>query len=221
MAESYWEFYRALVKRLMPVLKKGDGYSEEEIARAEARIGCRLPNLLREFYLLAGKREDINAVFERLLTPDEMERHGDVLAFYDENQSVCFWGVDIHDPRVEDPKVLRADNVSALIWEEDLPRLSEFLTAMLFLQAVNGGMRYCGVGAASSDKIAQAEGAWEAFHIGGVWKDRVLVRDGQALFISGDGVHPEVYAGARSLRKFLDLTRQFGAEWGYCTLDDE
>jgi hypothetical protein len=213
--------YRRLVRRLLRPLGKLDGCSEKRISEAEQRLGLRLPRLLREFYLLTGEREDINTIFNRLLPPESLRVSSDVLVFYEENQNTCLWGVDVHHLSLEDPAVLREDSAASPTWEPDFNRLSQFLTAMLFLQAVNGGMRYVGVGSAISAYIAQAAPDWETIHLGGSWNNSVLMRDGQVLYVFGEGLAPEVFGGARTKRKFLALERAFHISWDYCTLDDE
>lgn len=184
-------------------------------------MGWQLPRLLREFYLITGEREDINGAFNRLLPPESLEVSGNVLVFYEENQGVCLWGVDVRDRDNEDPAVLREDSTETPTWEPDFDHLSEFFTAMLFLQAVNGGMRHGGVGSAASANTAQASTQWETINIGGSWNDRVLMRDGQVLYIFGKEPAPEVFGGAKTKQKFLDLERTFDVSWDYCTLDDE
>src|SRR5262245_7004150 len=66
-------------------LRPGDGYSEEELAAAELRLGCRLPMALREWYALAGKRDDVWSRGDRLLPLHQLGRAstGDLLIRYD------------------------------------------------------------------------------------------------------------------------------------------
>ena len=157
MNEAFWSDYRRLVARLMPPLAPGDGVPESEIAAAEARLGMNLPTLLQEFYALAGKREDINHSFEHLVSVEELELEGGMLVFYEENQDVTFWAVK-SDDTAADPAVFRAFNEENLDWEPDSELLSEFLVAMLVLQAVNGGMAYSGIGDANPERVTNASG---------------------------------------------------------------
>lgn len=218
---DFWEAYRLLVGQLLRSIEKSDGYSEERISEAERRLGWQLPHLLRDFYLITGQREDINGVHNRLLAPEGLRLSGDVLVFYEENQGVCLWGVDVHDEGDEDPAVLREDSDEAPTWEPDFDHLSQFFTAMLFMQAVNGGMRYGGIGSAVSANIANPPRGWESVNLGGSWNNRVLMQDGQVFYIFGNEPAPEVFGGAQTKRKFLALEKTFGVSWDYCTLDDE
>jgi hypothetical protein len=178
--ETFWTEYRALVSRLMPSLKKSDGAAEEDVVAAEQRLGLRLPRLLREFYLLTDERDDINGVHNRLYPLDALVVEGDVLVFYEEDQGVCLWGVRLRD---DDPAFLcRNDGVGAE-WDPDFDCLSQFLVPMLYLQPVNGGRRYCGVGMANGIALAAVLPNWTAYSTGGSWKNFVLVAYGQLLYL--------------------------------------
>ena len=213
--------YRVLVGRLLRPIGKSDGYSERKVSDAERRLGWQLPRLLREFYLITGEREDINGIHNRLLAPEDLRVSGDVLVFYEENQGVCLWGIDVHDPSDEDPAVLREDSAEVPAWEPDFDHLSQFLMAMLFMQAVSGGMRYHGVGSAASASVAHPPSGWETVNLGGGWNNRVLMQNGQVLYIFGNEPAPEVFGSAQSKRKLLALEKTFGVHRDYCTLDDE
>ena len=220
-AENFWEVYRVLVKRLLRPLGKSDGYPEKRVSDAERRLGRQLPHLLREFYLITGERKDINGVHNRLLAPEDLRLSGDVLVFYEENQGVCLWGVDVRNEGDEDPAVFREDSDESPTWDSDFDYLSQFLIAMLFMQAVNGGMRHGGIGSATNGNTAQAPPDWEAINLGGSWNNRVLMQDGQVLYIFGNEPAPEVFGGAKTKQKLLALEKTFGVSWDYCTLDDE
>ena len=207
------------MKRLLRPIGKSDGFSETAISQAEQRLGLTLPRLLREFYLLVGRREGINSAYNRLLDPEDLFVDNNTLVFYEENQAICVWGVSLGNFSEEDPSVVRKDSTDkALVWEADFDHFSQFLTAMLFMQAVNGGMRHHGVGTAAS---VQASSDWEVIRLGGSWNNTVLMRDGVVLYIFGNEPGPEVFGSAKSKRRLLALEAEFQIDWGYCTLDDE
>ncbi len=219
MNEAFWSDYRRLVARLMPPLEQGDGVPEAEIAAAETRLGLKLPTLLREFYALAGKREDINHSFEHLVSVEELELDGGMLTFYEENQDVTFWAVK-SDDIAADPAVFRAFNKENLDWEPDSEHLSEFLFAMLVLQAVNGGMAYSGIGDADPERVTNAAADWDQIEVRRHWGHKILMRDGQALFVCGSAGE-EAFGGGRTREDFLAVEKEFGMTWNYSTLDDE
>lgn len=215
----FWNEYCQLVQRLLHPVAASDGVTEIRLVETEERLGLELPRLLREFYLLVGEREDINGVFHRLVSPEELSVEKGVLVFYEENQGVCRWGVDVREAGVEDPAVLREDSTEEPSWQSDFDHLSQFLPAMLLLQAVNGGMRYSGVGSADATRIAAAS-EWENVAPGGTWTGTVLLREEQALYVLGEGPNPEIFGGAKTKPEFLALGQTFDVVWDYCTLDD-
>jgi hypothetical protein len=83
--ENFWRYYKDLVSQLYEPLSPEDGFSEDELEGAEKRLGLRLPGLLREYYLLAGKREDINQAHNKLVHPDELQIEDGKLVFFLEN----------------------------------------------------------------------------------------------------------------------------------------
>ena len=55
-----WDDYDSRLNELFPPLAPGDGVPEPEVTEAERRLGFRLPRVLRELYLRAGRRDDVN-----------------------------------------------------------------------------------------------------------------------------------------------------------------
>ena len=91
-------------------LQPGDGYTEAELAAAEARLGLTIPAALRELYRLLGRRDDLTSNEHPLAVPDELSVVEGALVFRTENQGCCVWGVRVDDLDQEDPAtVVRAD----------------------------------------------------------------------------------------------------------------
>src|SRR5579885_1017885 len=80
---DFWNAYREVVARLFSPLSERDGLSEAQISAVETRFGFRLPGTLRAFYLIAGKREDLNQVYNRLLLPEDLYIAEQYLVFYE------------------------------------------------------------------------------------------------------------------------------------------
>jgi hypothetical protein len=149
MNEVRWEKLKSFIAEWHRPLTPGDGYSEEEIAEAEARLGIRFPETLREWYGFAGKwyyeLQEHNRQYalpvleltEFLIDPDEeldeeeqqrlrMRQGG--LVFHVENQGVCEWAIHQEDFEVSDPPIY--DDVNDAVYS---PTLTEFLlTALIF-----------------------------------------------------------------------------------------
>jgi hypothetical protein len=107
--QDCWSLLKESVAEWHTPLKDGDGYAAEEIDQAEQRLGLRLPIALREWYSLAGRRDDITRRQYWLRRPSELTIRGDVLEFHRENQSVVNWGVRLTDFDQDDPPVFIDD----------------------------------------------------------------------------------------------------------------
>lgn len=224
MPGDFWPRYEAVAARLLPPLGPGDGFSEEEVSAAEVRLNLRLPRILREFYLKAGNREDINRAHNRLLAPDGLVEQDGVLVFYEENQAVVLWGIEASVLGLDDPPVVSAGNGGRLLWQEEREHLSAFLTDMLLWQAVNGQTLYGGIGRASSEAVARAGSEWQQIGLGPSAGGKALLRDGQLLYVvSRDPTDaaPEVFGGGRTTADLVALTQTFSVAWDYSALDDE
>jgi hypothetical protein len=129
MSEDRWTKVKEFIAEWFEPLGEGDGYSEKEIAEAEARLGVRLPEALREWYGFAGKwygeLQDHNRQYPlESLTLSE----SGALAFHTENQGVCEWTIHSEDFGRDDPPVF--DDVNEVLYS---PTLTEFLlTALIF-----------------------------------------------------------------------------------------
>jgi len=68
---SYSTSYQEVIEALTRPLTLEDGVPEPEITAAGHRLGVRLPGALREYYLIAGRFEQLNGAHNRLLTPHD------------------------------------------------------------------------------------------------------------------------------------------------------
>jgi uncharacterized protein (TIGR02996 family) len=87
-------------------LRPKDCCMEQEITRAERRLGCRLPAALREWYALAGKRQDIWSHQDHFETLSRLRRDasGDLVIRH-ENQGCERWRIRAADLACDDPPV--------------------------------------------------------------------------------------------------------------------
>ncbi len=135
--EDRWSLLKDFVAEWHAPLKDGDGYTAEEVDAAERRLGLKLPLALREYYLLAGQREDLVAKQNFLVSPDELEIEEGLLEFYCENQGVVHWGVNPDDLHLPDPPVYLNDDGLYGGERENIRQnetLSEFVLQMLVLE---------------------------------------------------------------------------------------
>jgi hypothetical protein len=120
--------HRILISRWKRPLVEGDGLAEEAIAAGEARLGVRLPAVLREWYRIAGERDDLTVTQVALWLPGELELKDVGLVCFAEAKGPNRWIIRRTDLEQEDPPVYRADSTAKT---PESPTLTEFLLLML------------------------------------------------------------------------------------------
>jgi DNA-directed RNA polymerase specialized sigma24 family protein len=120
--------HRILISRWKRPLVEGDGLTEETIAAGETRLGVRLPAVLREWYRIAGKRDDLTVTQVALWLPDELVSNDAGLVCFAEAKGPNRWIIRRADMEQEDPPVYRADSTAET---PESPTLTEFLLLML------------------------------------------------------------------------------------------
>ena len=116
-----------------------DGMSISKIETVEKSLGLELPTVLRDFYLLVGNIDAFMSSFEQFIEP---YIKGEMLVFLEENQGVCYWGVNIRD--IENETVfqctdLETDNPE---WHSEEITLTDFLAILMYYQCAQGGYEY-------------------------------------------------------------------------------
>jgi len=137
--EDRWSLLKDFITEWHGPLKRGDGYPASELNAAEKRLGLKLPAALREWYGLAGRREDVFAMQNLLVSPEELEVEEGLLEFYYENQGVVTWGIKPDDLHLPDPPVYLNDSgmhnePQELIRENET--LSEFALQMAICEMI-------------------------------------------------------------------------------------
>lgn len=150
---SLWEdTFRELLLAVTGRASSRSGFSASQVCESERRLGVRLPEPLRAYYLTVG-RHAINRAHDRLWSPAEWAIHAGMLVFMEENQGVVYWGVRAQT-RATDPVVHQSTEPADGDWHSEA-RCSRFLAAMMCWQAVSGGLRWIGY----SDPV-EASGTW-------------------------------------------------------------
>jgi hypothetical protein len=101
-----WSLLTQFIADWYRPLRADDGYSSKDLDLLQKRIGFSLPPAIREFYQLAGRRNDIWSVQDTLLPIEQVSLENGVLEFYVENQSVTSWAIRAGDLSQEDPPVI-------------------------------------------------------------------------------------------------------------------
>jgi hypothetical protein len=210
---SYSTKYRQVIEALAKPLTSEDGVPAAEISAGEHRIGVRLPSALREYYLLAGRLDQLNHAHNRLYSACDWCVDAGKLAFMEENQAVVFWGIPINDNTDEDPPVLQGVNVSdqPIGWYPEHGCCSEFLLMMLHWQAVCGGMQFTGGADISSATLRRIQAKWR--FVGEIGEMLAFGRDAGAICVIGEGEALQLCAGGHTEHDF-DLIRAELAQIG-------
>ena len=131
-----WPLLASLIAEWYQPLGPGDGYGAEELGQSAERLGIAIPIAMREWYSLAGRRDDVWSQQDTLLSPKKLFCEDGVLHFYIENQAVTCWGLRLEDLSHDDPPVVVQDKHET--WVVQSPTLSEF-TLHLFAYEVQFG----------------------------------------------------------------------------------
>jgi len=149
--ELDWSAHSPHIRSLFRPWQPGDGYDQEALLAAEARLlpgGARLPATLRSFYRAWGRQPDLTQMNEHLLAPEQWVVHSGALIFCVDSQMVYYSAVPLETLAAADPPVLVAgagpeDSLREveveLDWRESHARVSAFLDGLTYLHAFSGG----------------------------------------------------------------------------------
>jgi hypothetical protein len=133
---SHRDRYIDLIRRhLRRDPKRGDGVTEAALKKCERRLRIKLPAAVRDYYLTAGRLDQINKAHNLLFTPDEIRIDDGHLWFMEENQAVVHWGLPVKRLADDDPTVYQRANVDEAKWYSERMRFSTFLIRMYDWQA--------------------------------------------------------------------------------------
>ena len=120
-------------------LTEKDGMNISEIETVEDSLGLKLPTALREFYLLVGNLEMFISSFEQFFEPYIKD---EILVFLEENQGVCYWGINIRNSKNE--IVLQSTDIETdkPEWYSEEVSLTDFLVILMYYQCAQGGYEY-------------------------------------------------------------------------------
>jgi hypothetical protein len=140
--ELDWSAQSPHIRTLYHPWQPGDGWDEATVQAAEARLGLRLPNPLRRFYLAYGRRRDMTKANDPMLDPGKLLVRADTLIFCMENQVVVYWGIRCEALKEDDPSVVVTpsgpsgwDVESELDWTLYYTHLSGFLDDLMYSHA--------------------------------------------------------------------------------------
>lgn len=191
------------------------GLKLEEIEKAEARLGFRLPFALREYYMSVGNvaefmyGHNVFAPLEEIYADDEM------LYFLEENQSVCMWAIKLSELTYDNPEIYMVSEMDEgnEFYPEDL-FLPEFLRLMMYYQICQGESEaypYLGYIDEMSPELSYELLNWEKTveHNSFV----VYFKEGTIIYYtSNDGQISDVLCLARDAGKYNQLKELYSFE---------
>jgi len=206
--DLYRETFETLGRRLTPEDKTPEG----EIIAAEKRLRLRIPRALADFYRVAGRVDDYNLIFNRLLPPSELSEKSGKLLFMEENQAVVLWGTDAGAESANNPPAYQATNAAPLTWEAVGDRCSVFLLVMLHWAATLGGAMSCARTAAVDERLREAlDRAWS--FVGEINGLRAYNKPGKAIcFVEWDAGW-RIFAGSTSEADMGTIAADLRVTW--------
>jgi predicted NAD-dependent protein-ADP-ribosyltransferase YbiA (DUF1768 family) len=124
-------------------LTNNDGFDVEIIKNAEAKLGKAIPEALKIYYVTIGKLDIFMSSFQRFLKPEDLFYEDGKLVFLEENQNVCYWGVDT-EKKEDNPLVYQVQNIDNAVWHSEEILLSDFLQMIMYGQCAEGGYKFSG-----------------------------------------------------------------------------
>ncbi len=210
--------YRTLFKTLGYPLNERTSIPPKLIADAEKRLAIKIPTVLRDYYLVAGRERRFNQCLNRLMPPEEWSIHNKRLLFMEENQKVLWWGVSIRNPKSDDPPISQGINHDPITWHSERQKCSVFLTFVLHYHAVNGGLPFSGGADAPDRTDYRFEKHGWTFH-GEVGCVSAYSRECQVVCLTPPGNLPflkkwSIVAAAKSQSKLEAIGDEIGVNFG-------
>lgn len=123
----------SIIKNLFHI-SETDGFSNNEMQVVKDIFG-QLPKVFVDYYTQLGKIQSLNHTQDSLIVPERFPyfTHNEYLIFYTENQRACVWGIRKDDLSNSNPPVYLSYDEKE--WNLETETLTDFFTAMAFLQA--------------------------------------------------------------------------------------
>lgn len=109
------------------------GNTISDIENAEKRLGIKLPQTLKEFYLAAGNLPQITSSFEYFDKLSELSIEDNRLLFLTENQGTCRWAIDLDTNKIW---------MRTREWQEDDTDIDTFIRAIMYYNCAEAGYPY-------------------------------------------------------------------------------
>lgn len=205
------------------------GFAEAELTALEQQLGTALPARFKNYYTSLGRQAQVNHSYNRLLKPGtEIHFSADgYLVFYEENQSVCCWGIRKEDLGADNPPVWGNYGTDAAPdWHREAATTEDFFLLMAVYNGTMGGLRYhanC-LGTVTPETVRFIEArytwvpeiSWE--------RQRVYTDDFYevlSLCFDEAGHCNALFTGSSDAERFNRLLDAIDVEWSYIGDEDE
>lgn len=112
-------------------LSEKDAIVPHQIESAEKTTGYTIPITLKTFYLEVGSLPLFMDSFQTIYPPGELIEKGQKLVFMEENQSACYWAVDVND---SGDFVYQGNDTEPDLWYPEEINLKDFLLLAMYYQ---------------------------------------------------------------------------------------
>lgn len=206
------------------------GFTETDISALESKLECRLPAVLRAYFLTLGKHENLNFSYNRLLKPDKEIGFSDdrYLVFYEENQVVVYWGIKEKDLGLDNPPVYgnyfpageKPD------WQLQANTTSDFLLLMAVYNGTLGGLPYNAnsFNPIKKETIGYIKENWSAvkelsFGRQEIYTDRF--HDVISISFDEEQNGTGIFIGTSNQARFDKMLDNIDVDWSYTSYEDE
>ena len=210
------------IRKLFDIRDNTFGIPEKEILECENRLGAKLPEVLRDYYLQFGNNEQINQTQDNLVLPSELEVYEDgFVVIYYENQDVWQTAIKFSDLDQGNPNVyLSYDQEN---WDFEIGDLFNFLTAEAYLQALFAlpfSANRTDVGEEKENYIRQnwKQSEFKSYLWG---TDFFQNSPNEILALMKSENQVDIFIATRSEERFQQINEKLNIDWDYNSLEDE
>ncbi|WP_103070122.1 hypothetical protein [Aquimarina sediminis] len=205
------------------------GYQMDELIEVETQLKVNIPKILKEYYLTLGKNECINKSHNRLLEPNKEIRLSDdgYLIFYEENQTVAYWGIKKEDLELENPPVWGNYGTNeSPDWHLEAKTTEDFLLLMGVYNGTLGGLKYhanC-FGEIASETVKKIQENWKEVKEISWDRQRIYSHNfEEILSLSFDEKSncTAIFIGTTYKERFDNLLENLTIDWSYTSCEDE
>ena len=209
---------------------ENSGFGEADLSALESKLACRLPEVLRTYYLTLGKYESLNYSYNRLLNPDKeiVFSEDRYLVFYEENQVVAYWGINEKDLGLQDPPVY--GNYSPAgekpDWRLVANTTGDFLLLMAVYNGTFGGLKYHAnsLNPVREEIIDYIKENWNEVNEISFDRQKIYTDNfNEVISVSFDEEQnaTAIFIGTSDQDRFDTLLDEIDVDWSYTSYEDE